>query len=167
MSRTETAFRRVVYLNWVLLGEKCGSNSGIGLRHGVFIDHTAHVACVARDLLATHLMSGTRNPVLRVLAQVTINVFVHLGASREVNNTHHALLEGNTAEVLLNTSGLTDLFIDSTRSFAEKIIFLRNMARISRQVLTRPEASILGHMLRRLTPLMRHVSVAGPLSSKR
>lgn len=167
MSRTETAFGRVVYLNWVLLGEKCGSNSGIGLRHGVLIDHTAHVASVARDLLAAHLMSRARNPVLRVLAQVTINVFVHLGASRKVYYAHHALLKGDSAEVLLNTSGLTDLFVDSTSSFAEKIIFLRNMARISWQVLTRPEACILGHVLRRLTPLMRHVSVAGPLSSKR
>ena len=117
------------------------------------------MACVAWDLLAAHLMSGSRNPVLGVLAQVTIDVFVHLGASRKVHDTHHALLEGYAAHILLNAPGLTDLFVDSTGSFAEKVVFERHMARIAREVFTRPEACLLGHVLCRLAPLMRHVSV--------
>ena len=114
---------------------------------------------VAWDLLTAHLMSGSGNPVLRELAQVSIDVFVHLGASGKVHDTHHALLESDAAHVLLNTSGLTDLFVDSTGSFAEKVIFERHMARIAREVFTRPEACLLGHVLCRLAPLMRHVSV--------
>ena len=117
------------------------------------------MACVAWDLLSAHLMSGSRNPVLGVLAQVTIDVFVHLGASRKVHDTHHALLEGYAAHILLNAPGLTDLFVDSTGSFAEKVVFERHMARIAREVFTRPEACLLGHVLCRLAPLMRHVSV--------
>ena len=117
------------------------------------------MACVAWDLLAAHLMGGSGNPVLGVLAQVTIDVFVHLGASRKVHDAHHALLEGYAAHIVLNTPGLTDLFVDSTGSFAEKVVFERHMARIAREVFTRPEACLLGHVLCRLAPLMRHVSV--------
>ena len=159
MSGAETAFRSVINLDWVPLSEKRGCNACVGLRHGVFIDHSAHMAGVAWHLLTTHMVSGAGNPILREFAVVAIDVFVHLGTAGQINYAHHALLKSDAAQVGFDATRITDLFVDSTSCFAEKVILEGDMSGIAGKVLARPKARLLRHMLRRLAPLMRHESV--------
>ncbi len=85
-------------------GKKSGCDSSVGLRHGVAIDHSSDVTGIARHLLTAHMMSWTRDPVLRVFARVTKYVFVHLRACWKIDMAHHALFESNTTHGLFVTS---------------------------------------------------------------
>jgi len=51
-------------MNWVLLAEERSSDLGVGLGHGIAVDHATDVARVAWDLLAADHVGWTRDPVL-------------------------------------------------------------------------------------------------------
>lgn len=76
-----TALGRVVHLDGVFFGVELGGDLGVGLGHGVAVDHATHVASVAWDLLAADHVRGASHPVLRPLALGAVDVLIHLGAS--------------------------------------------------------------------------------------
>jgi len=64
LGRAETALRRVIHANWVLLAEERGSDLSVRLGHGVAVNHATHVTGIAWDLLAADHVGRARNPVL-------------------------------------------------------------------------------------------------------
>jgi len=100
----EAALGRVIDLDGMLLREKGGGDTSVRLRHGVLVDHAAHVASVAWDFLAAFHVGRTTDPIGRILALSAIDVFVHLSAGRQVNMTVHALLQGHAAHVALDSA---------------------------------------------------------------
>lgn len=80
LSGRETALGSMVDIYGMSFSKESGSDSGIGLGHRVAIDHSTDVARVAGHLLTAHMVGWTCDPVLRIFAGITKNVFVHLGA---------------------------------------------------------------------------------------
>ena len=116
----------------MLLGEQVGCHLRVGLAHGVFVHHASDVTSVAGDALLAHIVSGSRNPVNRMLAQVAVDILIHFGASWQVNEALHALLQGNTSKVVLVAPRLIDLVIDSACSLSEEVILQGDTASIAR-----------------------------------
>lgn len=79
LSRSETAFRSVVNIDWVLLCEEGCGDASIGLRHAVFVYHATHVTSVAWHLLSAHVVRRTGNPIDRMFGVVAEDVSVDLG----------------------------------------------------------------------------------------
>ena len=96
LSGRETTLDGVINLNWVLLGGQGGGDLGVGLGHGVAIDHTADVSSVAWYVLLANVVGRASNPILRMLATVAKDVLVHLSARGQVHGALHALLESNS-----------------------------------------------------------------------
>ena len=70
---------------------------------------------------------------------ITKDVFVHLGASRQVYCTLHALLHSEAAHIVLIRSRLTDLSVNTACGLAEQVILERHEAGVAWEVLTGPQ----------------------------
>lgn len=147
LSGRETALGGVVDMDRVLLAGERGRYLGVGLGHGVAIDHSTDVASVAWHLLLANVVSGARNPVLRVTAAVAKNVFVHLSTRWQVNSALHALFESDSAHVSLIATAVDNLAINGARSLAKEVILERHMASVTRQVLAAPQTCLLRSVL--------------------
>ena len=116
------------------------------------------MACVTRHLLTAYHVSWACDPVLRVLAQVAEDVFVHLGAGWEVSLAHHALFESDSSHVVLVAPCLADLAVYHASGLAKQVVLERHVACIARKVLAGPAAGWLWLVvvLRRLRSLVCH-----------
>ena len=138
------------------LGEEGSSDTGVGLGHGIAVDHATNVASVTRDLLSAHLVGRASDPVHGELAGVAEDIFVHFGAGGEIDMAVHALLQGNAAHVLFVAAGGADLLVNSAGSLAEQVVLEGDVSSVAGEVLTGPAARGLGTMLRGLGSSFAH-----------
>ena len=77
-------------------------------------------------------MRRARDPIDRVPACGSKDVFVHFSARWEIELPLHALFESNATHSLLISSRLADLSVDSACSLAEKIVLQGYMTGVAR-----------------------------------
>ena len=106
----------------MLFGKECGGDLGVGLGHGVAIDHTSHMPRITWHLLASNHVCGTCHPVLRPLTLRPVDILVHLSTSWQVDLAHHALFESDSAHIDFIATRLVDFAIDRAGSLPEQIV---------------------------------------------
>ena len=147
LSGGEAASWGVVNSYGVFFSEESCCDTGVGLGHRVAVYHSSDVASITWDLLAAHVVGWACNPVFGEFALVSKDVLIHLGAGWQVYVTHHALLQSDSAHVVLVASGLADFLVDGACSFAKQVIFEGHMSCVARQILASPRGLLLGAML--------------------
>jgi hypothetical protein len=131
----------------VLLGEEIGRESGIGLRHAVFVDLASHVTGVAWHMLSADVVGGSTDPVGAELAPVSEDIFVHLARNWQIGSVVHGLLQGQTSHVLFNAARFANFFVNGSGGLSEEVVPEGHMASVARQVLAGPLLGLLGHVV--------------------
>ena len=77
---------------------------------------------VAWTVLHTDIVSWTTDPVLRISAPISENVFVHLCRSWQIAFASHALLKCKSAKIVRDTSSYANVLIDASSGFPKEFI---------------------------------------------
>ena len=132
LRRSEALLRISVSANRVVTREKLCCDAGIGLRKGVSTHHTSYMTSVAWTVLYADIVSWTTDPILRVSAPISENVFVHLCRSWQIGLAGHALLKCKSSKIVRDASSDANVLIDASCGFSEEFILRWHVTCIAR-----------------------------------
>ena len=124
------------------------------------------MASVAWNLLTADHMGWAWDPILREFAVIAKDVFVHLMASWQVYLTKHTLLQSYAAHIILISSWLADLSVNTACCLTKLIIFEWYEACVAGKVLAGPQVGCFGSMFWRLWSRLHHYACFWVCQSK-
>ena len=90
------------------------------------------MASVAGTVLLTDIVSWTTDPVLRISAPISENVFVHLCRNWQIGLTSHTLLKCKSTKIVRDASSYANVLIDASSGFPKEFILRWHVACVAR-----------------------------------
>lgn len=114
LSGCESGLDVSVITHWVFTCEQFRCDLGIALVHQVLIDKSSVMSCVAWNVLLSDHVGGATDPVNRILASVSVDVWVNGLGGWKVGELLIMPGQLESVKLLGNSTTKTDLSIDLT-----------------------------------------------------
>ena len=117
--------------NRVVPCEEICCNSCVWLTVGAFVYHASHMACIPWDMLPSHLMCWSWNPILWITTMISKDISIYFGIGSHFCMSHETLFQLKSCHIIFNSTRSANFSVNGTGRLAKEIIFERYMPSVA------------------------------------